>query len=72
MAMMDEDKTCAMDSQVGMPPAPPKSPRRLCVDELEGETISGRYQIVRRIGKGGMGVVYLAQQTNLKIGRAHV
>ena len=35
------------------------------LDDLEGEIISGRYQIVRRIGKGGMGVVYLATQTNL-------
>ncbi len=35
------------------------------LDDLEGEIISGRYQIIKRIGKGGMGVVYLAQQTNL-------
>ena len=35
------------------------------LDELEGEIISSRYQIIRRIGRGGMGVVYLAQQTNL-------
>ena len=38
---------------------------RIGLEELEGEVISGRYQILRRIGKGGMGVVYLAQQTNL-------
>ena len=35
------------------------------LENLEGEFISGRYQIIRRIGRGGMGVVYLAQQTNL-------
>ena len=35
------------------------------LDELEGELISGRYKILKRIGKGGLGVVYLAQQTNL-------
>ncbi len=35
------------------------------LDNLEGEIISDRYQIIKRIGKGGMGVVYLAQQTKL-------
>ena len=35
------------------------------LEGLEGEIISGRYQIIRRIGRGGMGVVYVAQQTNL-------
>ncbi len=35
------------------------------VEELEGEKISDRYLVLRRVGKGGMGVVYLAQQTNL-------
>ena len=35
------------------------------LEDLEGEVISGRYRIIRRIGKGGMGVVYLATQANL-------
>ncbi len=35
------------------------------LESLEGEIISDRYQIIKRIGKGGMGVVYLAQQTKL-------
>ncbi len=39
-------------------------PRRT-LDTLEGEFISDNYQIIRRIGKGGMGVVYLAMQTKL-------
>lgn len=38
---------------------------RIGLEALEGEVISNRYKILRRIGKGGMGVVYLAQQTNL-------
>jgi serine/threonine protein kinase len=37
----------------------------LNLNDLEGRVIAGRYRIIRRIGKGGMGVVYLAQQTNL-------
>ena len=39
--------------------------RRRTLDDLEGECLSGSYEIVRRIGKGGMGVVYLAKQTKL-------
>ena len=35
------------------------------VEELENEVIAGRYLIKKRVGKGGMGVVYLAEQTNL-------
>ena len=39
--------------------------RRRTLDDLEGECLSGSYEIIRRIGKGGMGVVYLAKQTKL-------
>ena len=59
----------------GMPPPPPaaavpdeendKTTVHRGLDNLEGEIISDRYQIIKRIGKGGMGVVYLAQQTKL-------
>ena len=35
------------------------------VEELENELVAGRYLVKKRIGKGGMGVVYLAEQTNL-------
>lgn len=32
---------------------------------LEGQTLDGRFKIVRRIGVGGMGTVYLARQTSM-------
>src|SRR5689334_12884136 len=42
-------------------PSRPGSP-----EELVGATFDGRWTIIRRIGTGAMGVVYLAEQANLK------
>src|SRR6516225_1365818 len=35
-------------------------------DLILGTTLNGRWRIVRRIGIGAMGVVYLAEQANLR------
>ena len=41
---------------------PPKS---LPPDELVGKTLAG-YRVIRKIGQGGMGAVYMAEQVSLK------
>lgn len=47
------------DVELDIPPEPSH------VDDLTGHTLAGRYEVERPIGKGGMGLVYLARQSAL-------
>ncbi len=54
-------------------PAPPSAPRpgaplaeaKPVLDGVEGRSVTGRYTKVRKLGGGGMGTVYLAEQTGV-------
>lgn len=45
--------------------APPAHKKPYDPEKLIGKTLAGRYEVEQCIGKGGMGVVYLARQTAL-------
>lgn len=66
--MSDEsllDITTTVEDAIVLPEDLDNAHKHRSLEGLEGEIISGRYQIIRRIGRGGMGVVYVAKQTNL-------
>ena len=54
-------------------PAPELDATRDSPSVTEGPgTMIGPYKLLQQIGEGGMGTVYMAEQTEPEIGRAHV